>query len=63
MKQTDRNPKLIVQFLRLHRLIEPYTLKTAMFQVKYQAVKGNFSILSKPKNKRSNKNSRELAVF
>ena len=58
MKQTDRNPKLIVRFLRLHRLIEPYTLKTAMFQVKYQAVKGNFLFYQSRKTNAAIKQSR-----
>ena len=63
MSPIDRNTKRIVRFLRPHRLIDPYTLKTVIFQVNYQAGKMNFPFCQSGKTNVAIKTVEDLKAF
>ena len=63
MNLIERNTKLIVRFLRPHRLIEPYTLKAVIFQVNYQAVTMNFPFHQSRKTNVAIKTVEDLKAF
>ena len=63
MNPIDRNTKLIVRFLSPHKLIDPYTLKTVIFQVNYQAVKMNFPFYQSGKTNVAIKTVEDLKAF
>ena len=63
MNPIDRNTKLIVRFLSPHKLIDPYTLKTVIFQVNYQAVKMNFPFYQSRKTNVAIKTVEDLKAF
>ena len=63
MNPIDRNTKLIIRFLSPHKLIDPYTLKTVIFQVNYQAVKMNFPFYQSGKTNVAIKTVEDLKAF